>query len=270
MDEQTAVILSGRSRQRSPNYPAIGLRSALERVGRLYAADKKAGAPLDAAYRHMGFAGRNGKSAVVLSALKKFGLIEDVNGRVAPTQRAVEILVLSKDDPRRLKAIKEAALSPDIYRDLYERYREVGIPSEETLKSELIAYSQFNPNAVDDFVQSFMETLDFASITTGHEVGSEAVGDAMFQDAAILTKQKTFIASDGMLQAPTTNARSFNFKTYTFPLSDSLEAELKVPVGLSADHLILLREFVEFTIRALGRPSLSEQPKAESQDGSPE
>jgi hypothetical protein len=69
-----AQSVADKSRQRSPNYPAIGLRAAIEKVRLLYDADKKAGAPIDVALSHMGFSKRHGQAMTILSALKKFRL----------------------------------------------------------------------------------------------------------------------------------------------------------------------------------------------------
>lgn len=154
-----------KGRHRSPNYPAIGLREAVERVQRLYDADKRAGAPVDAALRHIGFSSRHGNALAVLSALRKFGLVEDAGGRVVPTQRAVTILAYPDSDPRKWDAIKESALSPDIYRLLYARYADKdALPSDDTLKAELEAEMGFNPNAIGGFVKDFKDTLVYSRL----------------------------------------------------------------------------------------------------------
>src|SRR5271170_7642360 len=102
-------------RHRSPNYPTVGLREAVARVRKLYEADGKAGAPAELAAVHIGFAKPHGQALSVLAALKKFGLVSEVNGRWVPTQRAIEILNLQESDERRHSALQDAALSPDIY-----------------------------------------------------------------------------------------------------------------------------------------------------------
>lgn len=177
-----------RSRHRSPNYPAIGLPEAVDRVRRLYDADKRAGAPLDAALRHIGFNSRHGKALAVLSALRKFGLVEDSGGRIAPTQRAVTILAYPNTDPRRVEAVKEAALSPEVYRILYDRYATNGcLPSEETLKAEVEAEMGFNPNAIGDFVKDFKDTLGYSGLldqdTLGFKTEPEMVTEQLLSKA---------------------------------------------------------------------------------------
>src|SRR5690349_9992358 len=68
-----------KSRHRSPAYPAVGLREAVERAKKFYSVDRKAGAPPEIAVKHMGFATAHGQAMSVLAALKKFGLVSDVN-----------------------------------------------------------------------------------------------------------------------------------------------------------------------------------------------
>jgi hypothetical protein len=163
-----------RARQRSPNYPAVGLKAAVEKVRLLYHADKRAGAPIDAALKHMGFSTKHGQALAVLSALKKFGLVEESSGRIVPTQRAVNLIEFPDQDTRKVRAIRDAALSPEIYRELYEQYKSTGIPSEETLRAELIADKHFNPNAVQGFIQDFKDTLNFAGIMDPVELSLQA------------------------------------------------------------------------------------------------
>jgi hypothetical protein len=125
----------------------------------------------------MGFATAHGQAMSVMSALKKFGLVCESNGRIVPTQRAIEIINLQPEDPRRLKALREAALEPTIYSELIEQHRETGLPDPEVLESELVTYRNFNPNAVAGFVKDFKDSLEFAGLSCQSAldyVGSEA------------------------------------------------------------------------------------------------
>jgi hypothetical protein len=179
-----APVVADKSRQRSPNYPAISLRAAIEKVRLLYDADKKAGAPIDAALGHMGFSKRHGQAMTILSALKKFNLVQESSGRVVPTDNAIDILVFPENDARRLRALRACALSPSIYRELYEQYLATGIPSEQTLKAELIADKQFNPNAVEGFIQDFKDTLIFSGIMDSVELSLRLEDATEMNDSA--------------------------------------------------------------------------------------
>lgn len=162
-----------KKRHRSPNYPTVGLKEAIERTKKFYDTDGKAGASPEMAAKHIGYSTAHGEAYSVLSALKKFGLVEDKAGRVVPTARAVEILNLPANDPRRLEAIRKAALAPPIYSEMLKDYRDTGLPADDTLEGELIAYKGFNPNAVKLFLGAFKETLEFAGLSDFSVLSSE-------------------------------------------------------------------------------------------------
>lgn len=151
-------------RHRSPSYPTIGLRESVDRIGKFYKIDGKAGAPPEIAVKHMGYSTAHGQAMSAMSALKKFGLLAESNGRVVPTQRALEILNLNDGDQRRIQALKDAALAPPIYRQMISDNPN-GLPGDEALESELVTYKNFNPNAVRGFVKDFRESLDFAGVS---------------------------------------------------------------------------------------------------------
>jgi hypothetical protein len=162
-----------KKRHRSPNYPTVGLREAVDRLKKFMKEDGRAGATPEIAARHIGFATAHGLAYSVLSALKKFDLVADKDGRVVPTQRAIEITSLPETDERRARAIREAAVLPQIYAELIEQYRATGLPGDETLEGELKAYKGFNPNAVKEFIKAFRETLEFAGLTDFYVLGSD-------------------------------------------------------------------------------------------------
>jgi len=174
MSEQAQQKEVSKVRHRSPNYPAVGLREAVERVGKLYAADGRAGAPPNLAAVHIGFKAAHGQAMSVLAALKRFGLVTESSERIAPSQAAIEILNLPEKDARRLAALREAAIAPPIYRQLVDKHRATGLPKRDVLEAELVAYQKFNPTAVKGFVSDFLDTLEYAGISVEDAVDSNS------------------------------------------------------------------------------------------------
>lgn len=152
-------------RHRSPNYPAVGLREACDRAAKLYKVDGKAGAPPQLAAVHIGFSKPHGQAMSVLAALKKFGLVTEANGRIILTQRALEIVNLPSEDPRRVQALRDAVLSPPVYQELIDQHKETGWPSDDVVERELVTYRNFNPNAVKGFVADLRDSLEFAGLS---------------------------------------------------------------------------------------------------------
>src|SRR5258708_6197968 len=64
------------AKARSPAYPTIGLKEAIDGVSRIYKEDYQNPIPRELAARHMGYNSLNGKSLGALSALLKYGLLE--------------------------------------------------------------------------------------------------------------------------------------------------------------------------------------------------
>jgi hypothetical protein len=261
-------VPEAKSRHRSPNYPAIGLPEAIERVSKFYAADRKAGAPLEVALKHMGFSGKHGKSMMVVSALKKYGLVEDVAGRVVPTQRAVEIIVLAQDDQRRQQAIREAALSPDMNRELYEQFGEDGFPSEESLAAELVAYKGFNPAAAGGYVRDFLYSMEFAALTNTIEipVTDERDRESVNDNQALQAPAKQGDSSTKELVAKVVDR--FSAKTirrFTWPLAKEITATVEFVGGeVSASHIDLLQKYLELAKLAVGTETPAQGSSAEA------
>src|SRR5215212_8619097 len=97
------------SKARSPNYPAISLRKAVEYIQMLYSkAHTNKAAALTIA-QAIGYGGLNGKSLGVISALKKYGLLESIGEEFRVSKDALLILVDPKTSPARAEAIIRAA-----------------------------------------------------------------------------------------------------------------------------------------------------------------
>src|SRR5712692_5273728 len=80
------------ARTKSPNYPAVGLKAAIELVQSLWTAEKRTAVAPEAAVQAMGYKGMSGPASTSLSALKKYGLVESDGNRVKVSQLAMRIL----------------------------------------------------------------------------------------------------------------------------------------------------------------------------------
>ena len=257
----------GRRRHRSPAYPAIGLRNAVGRIQAIYGADRTAGSPRDAALQHMGFNRAHGQALAVLSALKKYGLVEEQNRRVTLTRRALEILVRPENDQRRTEAVRAAARAPDIYRELLEQFDE-GLPSDESLYAELITDKGFNPNAVNGFIRDFRDTLDFAGLSPQDVLESDPGGSDMSPDRA----QEAPANRPDHPNLPPETGRPDMFgsffganddpsKMYSWPLGKGVKAILEFKgQTVTRDHLTRLQKYLDLFKEAIEDSNI---PKAE-------
>ena len=170
-EENEKAPAQQKTRQRSPNYPSVSLKTAIEKIVPWFKADGIVASPKDALVKHMGYEKFTGDAGRLLSALKGFGLLADADGRFKLTPRGVDIVAREPGDPKRQQALKDAATGPQIYRDLLKEYS-AALPSDTTLSSELIAGKGFNHKYVKDFLKDFRATLAYAGISPSSVVES--------------------------------------------------------------------------------------------------
>jgi hypothetical protein len=244
------------SRLRSPNYPAVSLPEAVARVGALIEKDGKAGAPPDAAAKHIGFSGAHGTARTVLSALKKFGLTTEQRGRVVPTQLAIDIVNFPSDSPRSKAAKQTAVLGPLIYKQLVDRYEDAGnMPSPESLRPELIADMGFNPKAVDAFIKDFYVSLEYAGLLDGNKLllSGEPSSGSPPADSEV-EYRGAGPAPHRPIQPPTgrlSNTADQAMRELTLPLMDDAVAYMRLPVRLSEENYDYLLQQMSIMRRGL-------------------
>lgn len=144
------------SRMRSPNYPSLSLKQSLDMVAKIHRANRTNVITREDAAQAMGYTGLTGRSMTVLAALIHFGLLAKAGkGDVRVTQTAVDALH-GIDDAERNAALLKAAFTPQLFRDIHERFPD-GIPSEGAIRSFLIK-QEFSDAAVGPAISAFMET----------------------------------------------------------------------------------------------------------------
>lgn len=151
-----------KAKARSPQYPSIGLKEAVEKIDAIYKNDYQNQIPRIVIASHMGYNGLNGKSLGVLSALSKFGLIEGRGNDNRVSDLAVQIIAHGSGTPERAAALKEAASKPELFNELDARFGG-GKVSDAAIRSYLLT-QKFIPSAADSAIRSYRETKDFIQV----------------------------------------------------------------------------------------------------------
>lgn len=144
---------------RSPNYPQMNITQAIERIRKVYAQEHTHSVPDQSIAEALGYSSLNGTSKVVLSSLKKFGLLVANGDGFKVSQDAVAILELPADEPTRIVAIHKSALRPPVFKQLYEKYG-TDLPSDASLRHYLVSLG-FESDAANQVIRHFKETLRF-------------------------------------------------------------------------------------------------------------
>jgi hypothetical protein len=161
------------ARVRSPNYPAISLPDAIDRVAKVFAKENRHPAPRDVVVKALGFGGVNGASLSALSAVVKYGLLDKTGDNYRVSDRAMAILH-SRTPGEKAQAIKDAAEAPQLFTEILAEYPG-GLPSDDNLRAYLIR-SGFAPSALPSVIQSLRDTMQL--VQTGGTIYGAGVAQA--------------------------------------------------------------------------------------------
>ncbi|HJX28671.1 MAG TPA: hypothetical protein VJ885_12210 [Thermoanaerobaculia bacterium] len=154
-----------RKKVRSPSFPAVDLREAVERARTVYEAERRNMVRPEIVVAHWGYSPRSSGGLQTIAALRAYGLLEG-EGAVRLTDRAVHLALDDPGAPHFNAMVREAALAPPVHARLWERYG-ADLPSDKSLRSFLVLELGFNEGAVDLCLRNYRETLSFAGLGGG-------------------------------------------------------------------------------------------------------
>jgi hypothetical protein len=229
---------SSRRKVRSPSFPFIGLREALERARAFYEAEQRNAARPETAAAHWGYSPKSSGGKQTIAALRAFGLLEG-DTLVKLSGRALRILLDEREGSEdRDRLLKQAALLPPLHSRLWERYGPE-LPSAQTLRLTLILDEGFNENSVDDFLGEYKETLEYAKLRTG---------DAQKPAGEQATEQPTLPLS---VPARPRSPLATEIDPAVFPLLDGNAVEFRIRRRISADEVEDVRQMFEIWLRKI-------------------
>lgn len=152
----------------SPGYPQFALPKAIAGVRKIFAADRRSVIDREVAQKHIGYSGQSGAADKALATLLHFGLLEKAGkGQVRVAQCAVDIIHPEHETARR-RALAEAALRPQIYKDLRERF---GDHVSETALHSYLVRENFLDRAIGPVSNGYLETIRFLEQEKAFESG---------------------------------------------------------------------------------------------------
>src|ERR1035437_5342820 len=94
--------IDSKKRERSPNFPFIGLAAAIQRARDFYDQEKRGSAAVSVIATHWGYSPKSSGLIQTVAALKSYGLMEDEGRgearRLRLTERALRILLDNRTD----------------------------------------------------------------------------------------------------------------------------------------------------------------------------
>ncbi len=233
-------------RKRSPSYPSLDLKTAIEKARLVLDKTKGHAVPDELAVQHMGYKSNNSNGFRALASMLSFGLLESIGSgkdrKVRISEVGKRILADKRDlSPDRDKLIRESALRPEIHKSVWEYYKG-DLPDKGVIETYLVLEREFNESAARDFVKELKDTLSFAKITGGDILsGDDSTGDGGL-DPTNYGKTKP--------EKPM-NQPKLQIRDYTIPITDGGTAILRVPVPLAKKDVDRIAQWLSLMEDAL-------------------
>lgn len=227
-----------RKKGRSPSYPAINLKAAIEKASMLYQKEGKHATPTFTALSDMGYSATSGAGLVALAALKKFGLVEDegsgVDRVVKLTDLALDIILSPDEDSKeKIQAIQHAAMVPPIHSELWKEFGG-SLPSPANLRHNLIRKRNFTDSGANEFIRQFSETIAFAKLAESATIPTDDSDSGGHNGTVKTLDQKIGWVIDSGKPKDNTHKQAINEEKFTL---DEGIVEIKYPNSLSIDSI---------------------------------
>jgi hypothetical protein len=255
-------------KHRSPNYPAVSLKRAVEMVKGLYETDRRQKVPMNIVAKRWGYKEDSSASQQAVAALSAYGLL-DVEGvgtlrKVSVSEDAYKYL-LSRPEVQKDLVVK-FALSPGINLKVWEHYGHE-LPQDDVLKEYLLFELKFNPETVGLFISRLRETVAFAGLANGDYTDNASdESDDSREESMEVTQQLPPKRPEGIpLQSISTehpfssggpvreNQRELRFQVASGDIT------MRIPAAMNALDFEILQIYLQGLAKAL--------PKVQEPDG---
>jgi hypothetical protein len=227
------------SKRRSPNFPFIGLEESLALAEKIYKAEGTGFAPVHVVVtKHWGYGIKSSAWKVRLAALMAFGLLdskgEGDTKAIRISERAKAILLdRVPNSPARRTALREAALSPTVYKDIRDKWSSQ-LGSDATVETYLVMERDFTDVAAKAVLEQYKATIAFAKVN--EPANLDAPGDL----------PESSEAREHRPHKPKKHvARGANMHDYPVTLPSLNVATFQVPVPLSELDFAFLKAALE-------------------------
>lgn len=145
--------------KRSPRYPRVSLRKAIDLARRLYEGAHQSKVDADTAARVIGYSNSSsGAAAGALGALRQFGLVDGLRGDLCISDLAMRILQ-PMDDDERVDAVHEAANRPEIFSQVLRQFGGELPRSDAPIHAFLVRQVGFSQTGASEVVGVLRETF---------------------------------------------------------------------------------------------------------------
>ena len=216
-------------RQRSPRHPAISLPASHKRAKTLQVAANEQAVTIGVALECWGYQPASSIGLQNISALREFGLIENVGPRDRHLVRLTPLALKLLDErivTKHAELLRVAALLPKLHGELWRRF-DGKLPSDEVLRGYLVdqrTAGKFNSRHVDRFLTQYRETLWYAQMPS--------------QQAIERQPAEVFSSVESAVHKSTPNAENnvSDEQEFVISLGKDRDAKFRLPVPLTNEE----------------------------------
>jgi hypothetical protein len=159
---------------------------------KLWDAEKKTPVDVATIATAWGYSSVSGRVRTKLGALRKYGLLEDTKDGARVSELAIRILYAVPDTSDYIAFLREAALKPSLFRELYETHSGA---SEQAVKAYLVVKRGFSDKGASEAAKAFKESLEVAKLvdsdytplgSTSEEVEDDMASPQIDQSPSVL------------------------------------------------------------------------------------
>jgi hypothetical protein len=180
------------ARIRSPNYPVVSLPNAITLTMTIHKKENHLAAPKEVVAKHLGYTSYHGLAKRMISAIEKYGLLEEVNGdKVRVSSLAMSILYPASGEEKS-KAVLEAAYKPALFAAIKEEWQG-SQPSDQNLRVFLIR-RKFGSEILDRVIQIYRETMELVTQeSSGYPASDDDAQDRSREPQKMPSTEKQFL-----------------------------------------------------------------------------
>jgi len=222
--------------KRSPNYPGVDLKFAVERAQRLWETQQSHPAAAEVVMKNLGYTPKSGAGSVTYGALKRFGLLADAEGRKARlTPLGIEIVRGETTGQRDFDKLRKAALLPTLHKDMWDQYG-ADLPADSVIEFDL-QQKGFTAGGATEFLGEWKRTMTFAKLaettaTFSEQPSSNPDPSPESDHVPPTSTPQPQTASTPRAPAPSQVSEP---QTLRFPLLSGEWASLSVPIPMSEE-----------------------------------
>jgi hypothetical protein len=238
-------------RDRSPNYPSLTFTDSLGKTEVLYRHEKKHPMAPDVAAAHLGYSNaKNGAFMSVISALRKYGLVEGVGGDVRVSDDASLLYIYPADAPERAAVASRLAMRPALFGEVLNKFPG-GLPSDANLRAKLQHEWAFaSGEAADAFIRALRDAVRVAALD-GSGGGDETSDASSARESEFVPQPPHSAPATGGYNPPPAapppahHAPGTPMEKHAWKLADGVWADITITGTMNRRALEKLKKYVD-------------------------